>query len=433
MKDLRPYTCTFENCDTGSQLYDSLKDWLGHEVQIHRADVIKRCCPFCFEDPSAQHIAEHLRRVALFSLPRSTDIEDDSNEGGSADVQLGLGPKDSDLSSLAFSSIHEGSDEVDVMKHQLPVTALTTDKLKTLPDRTGKSVLKHLNHDLYDELLDVTTQHQLTFPEDDQDSDMDVNSLLAASEEGNETMVRLLLEGGADVNAQGGEYGTALQAASYKGHREISLLLLEMGADVNAQGGRYGNALQAAIINGHHMIALELLGWMADPNAQGGEHGSALQAASIRGYEWLVQHLLQMGADANAQGGRHGSALKAASFRGYEAVVQTLLEVGADVNAQGGRYNSALQAASYGDHEGVVRLLLDKGADVNAQGGRYGNALQAASYKGNEAIVQLLLDKGANIYARGGHFDTALEAALIEGAEAVVQQLKSAMRSQNAP
>jgi ankyrin repeat protein len=43
-------------------------------------------------------------------------------------------------------------------------------------------------------------------------------------------------------------YGNALQAASLQGHEAIVKLLLEKGADVNAQGGHYGNALQAASI-----------------------------------------------------------------------------------------------------------------------------------------------------------------------------------------
>src|SRR6266516_2691020 len=56
---------------------------------------------------------------------------------------------------------------------------------------------------------------------------------------------RLLLENGADVNAQGGTYGNALQAASENGQDQIVKRLLENGADVNAQGGTYGNALYA--------------------------------------------------------------------------------------------------------------------------------------------------------------------------------------------
>jgi ankyrin repeat protein len=47
----------------------------------------------------------------------------------------------------------------------------------------------------------------------------------------------VLLENGADVNAQGGHYGNAQQVALMGGHQAIVALLVEKGADVNAQGG----------------------------------------------------------------------------------------------------------------------------------------------------------------------------------------------------
>jgi ankyrin repeat protein len=62
----------------------------------------------------------------------------------------------------------------------------------------------------------------------------------------------LLLEKDADVNAQGGLYGNALQAAAARGHEGIVKLLLEKDAD--AQGRYYGNALQAAAAGGHEGI-----------------------------------------------------------------------------------------------------------------------------------------------------------------------------------
>ena len=71
--------------------------------------------------------------------------------------------------------------------------------------------------------------------------------------------MKLLLEKGAEVNAQGGKYGNALQAASYLDHEAIVKLLLEKGAKVNAQGGEYGNALQAASYLGHEAIVKLLL------------------------------------------------------------------------------------------------------------------------------------------------------------------------------
>jgi ankyrin repeat protein len=42
------------------------------------------------------------------------------------------------------------------------------------------------------------------------------------------------LEKGAAVNAQGGQYGNALQAASLYGDETVVRLLLDKGADVNA-------------------------------------------------------------------------------------------------------------------------------------------------------------------------------------------------------
>jgi len=52
-----------------------------------------------------------------------------------------------------------------------------------------------------------------------------------------------ILDGGADVNAQGGFYGNALQAAVSEGSEAVVQLLVDRGADVNIQGGYYGNTL----------------------------------------------------------------------------------------------------------------------------------------------------------------------------------------------
>ncbi|KAF2718867.1 hypothetical protein K431DRAFT_123484, partial [Polychaeton citri CBS 116435] len=72
------------------------------------------------------------------------------------------------------------------------------------------------------------------------------SSLYYAGLVGLQRVIQMLLDAGADVNAEGGHYGNALQAASLEGHTEVVQLLLDSGANVNAEGGHYGSALQAA-------------------------------------------------------------------------------------------------------------------------------------------------------------------------------------------
>ena len=68
----------------------------------------------------------------------------------------------------------------------------------------------------------------------------------------------MLLDVGANVNAQGGEYDNALQAVSYCGYEMVVQMLLDGGADVNTQGREYGNALHVASFRGHELVKMLL-------------------------------------------------------------------------------------------------------------------------------------------------------------------------------
>jgi len=249
------------------------------------------------------------------------------------------------------------------------------------------------------------------------------NALQAASLKGHHSIVQLLLDKGADPNAHHTKIGSALCAAAHKGHVSIVKLLLDRGADPNVASRRYGNALQAALWDKSETIVQLLLDKGADPNAHHTEIGSALCAVTHEEPESIVKLLLDRGANPNAHHTGIGSALCTAAYKGHVSIVKLLLDRGADPNVADRLYGNALQAASWNTNETIVQLLLDKGADPNAQGGYYGNALQAASLNGHEVIVQLLLDKGADPNAQGGYFGNALHAASLKGHKVIVQLL----------
>ncbi|KAF5353832.1 hypothetical protein D9758_010612 [Tetrapyrgos nigripes] len=235
-------------------------------------------------------------------------------------------------------------------------------------------------------------------------------------------IVKVLVENGADVNAEGGLYGFALQAAARWGHLDIVKYLVEKGADVNAKGGHFGFALQAAAFRGHLDIVKYLVEKGADVNAERGYYGFALQAAAFQGKLDIVKYLVEKGADVNAKGEEFGFALQVAAFQGKLDIVKYLVEKGADVNAEGGICGFALQAAARGNLD-IVKYLVEKGADVNAKGGGYGFPLQAAALSGLLDIVKYLVEKGANVNAEGGHFRFALQAAAHGGHLDIVKYL----------
>ncbi|RDL33053.1 uncharacterized protein BP5553_08492 [Venustampulla echinocandica] len=259
--------------------------------------------------------------------------------------------------------------------------------------------------------------------------DLDVALQCAASSE-SPSLVELILEKGADVNAKSAELGDALQQAATRRGIYVVTLLLDRGADASAnvwtdleavgygyfpyRDGVCGSALQAAMANGH-MATVRLLlnrGARIDLNSKDTSLviASAVTPNSVECLQFVLEMGVEMGVEINNKGGR---ALHRAARMGNIAAVRMLLEKGVDVNAQGGWFGNALQAACVQyDGEELVRFLVKAGANVNSTGGYYGTALQASAHRSHGKITRFLVENGADVTIVRGKYGNALQAAL---------------------
>jgi ankyrin repeat protein len=110
-----------------------------------------------------------------------------------------------------------------------------------------------------------------------------------AARSGNEPVLHLLIENGADIDAK-----------DDRGHELIVQQLLDKGADVNMKTELGQTALHGAARYGQGVVILLLLGYNADINARDNFGQTALHKVNVYQSEALAWLLLWKGADINA-------------------------------------------------------------------------------------------------------------------------------------
>lgn len=200
-------------------------------------------------------------------------------------------------------------------------------------------------------------------------------------------VLKILIDGGADINAPDGIFGNAFSIAVDKGRLDILQLLIANSSDIDAYS--YEKGLNTAV-GCHNLRLVQFLiqnGGNVDTHNE--HHGSILQLATALGQEDIVRFLMRSGAGVNFQGG-HGSALHAAVYGGSKEMVRLLLEGGANLEPQN-HHGNALQMAIQLTHYDIAKTLAEKASpsEINAQGGRYGNCLSIAITRGHHGLVKL--------------------------------------------
>jgi ankyrin repeat protein len=236
-------------------------------------------------------------------------------------------------------------------------------------------------------------------------------------------VVRLLLENGADANAQGGQHGNALSAAAGSGHEGNVKLLLTHGARVDQLSPRYGSALQVASEVGHGEVVKLLLAAGGDVNLRGGLNGNALELAIGNQHTAIVSLLLENGAQVEPLGCNEISSLTAAAYTGNLDIVKLLISYGAAISAIDSHGWTPVNSASVSGHFEIVEMLIQAGADMNTASKDGWTPINSASSHGLSNIVGLLLSAGADHSIANENGWTPLIAAVDGGHYDVVRLL----------
>jgi uncharacterized protein len=224
--------------------------------------------------------------------------------------------------------------------------------------------------------------------------------LLFAIDGGHQDAVRVLLEGGANVNGTNPDGLTPLEFAMIRRNEPLALFLLERGADPNAGPGFL--PLHLAAYLGQPAMAKALLARGVDVNAR-----------LMKPYR--VVELLEIGVNIYPGSGLFtnigSTPFMTAAKHGQVDIMRMLLAAGADpfLTTQGGE-NALMLAAGVGrpqptnvtyhvwkesEQIEALKICIDLGLDINAQNQWGQTALHGAAFQDDARVIEFLAAHGA--------------------------------------
>lgn len=185
-------------------------------------------------------------------------------------------------------------------------------------------------------------------------------ALMLAAKLGSSTVVKKLLQAGANINEENSNGGTALMYSAIRGDKATLMVLLENGAHVNVDAK---------------------FGW------------TALMVAAAKGHADLVQALLDHGADANVRDIYYWTPLMRSAFSGHAHTVSVLLEHSqTDIDAQDENNATALHHAATNGYIEIVELLLAHNASTTLTD-RFGYVATDRALANKHISIASLLEK----------------------------------------
>eukprot|EP00928_Gymnodinium_smaydae_P055082 TRINITY_DN38705_c0_g1_i1.p1 TRINITY_DN38705_c0_g1~~TRINITY_DN38705_c0_g1_i1.p1 ORF type:complete len:645 (+),score=142.97 TRINITY_DN38705_c0_g1_i1:44-1978(+) len=207
---------------------------------------------------------------------------------------------------------------------------------------------------------------------------------------------RLVLGEQHGVNARHSVWqDSALHAAATRDakHAPLTTLLLDKGADANAEDKHLATPLHFAASAGHREAARTLIcRGGAEVSRRDRWQNTPLHRAAENGQANVAKLLLEHGAGGDAKDAWGATPLHRAVGRGQRSVVEALLGSGcADLEAEDRSGLRPLHIAAQRGDYALARLLLESGASATARCGLAGRtAEQSARARGHADVATLL-------------------------------------------
>ena len=200
--------------------------------------------------------------------------------------------------------------------------------------------------------------------------------LVQACRNGNEEIILLLLENGADVNKQDNYTGNTPLLAAAAGRKEnrfrLARMLIEEGADIHI----------STVTNSVFMTSLFVSNYDSPDTV-------------CEGYDFFL-YLMGEHADMSIVFGNENALTYAAHYQNENAVRYLIEHRYFEINSRDDNQDTALIVAAKNDHIGVVRLLLELGADAEVKSREGKTAYDYAVGNENSAMVSLLMEASSS-------------------------------------
>ncbi|KAK7496809.1 hypothetical protein BaRGS_00012018 [Batillaria attramentaria] len=239
--------------------------------------------------------------------------------------------------------------------------------------------------------------------------------LMVACHEAQRDIVNMLLDMGADINAEGEKGNTALGAALEGKKESIALLLLQRGASPTQLNNKRRSPAHVAAYNNMAEALREIVKRGADVNVKDEFEDAPLHDAIEKDHKEALDVLMEAPRlDLQNRNRKGFNMLQLACLRGNAYAVEKIVQRDRrHINdLMGGEFN-ALMIAVTNDHVECARLLIAEGnASLDMKGAEGLTALHLSCNEAYPRSVELLLNSGADVNVTSEDGNTPLHLAI---------------------